>query len=64
MMVEKMVSLCKSIRVEECQTQALFVESLFEGLLQPPSLVSRPPHLLRDVPFPVIKPVLVVSLLV
>ena len=32
--------------VEKCQARALFVESLSEGLLHPPSLVSRHPTLL------------------
>ena len=51
-------------RVEECQTLALFVESLSEGLLHHPSLLSRPSPLLYNVSLPVPRPVLVVSLLV
>ena len=49
--------------VEECQARALFAQSLFEGLLHPPSFVSRPPPLLRDALIPVLGPMLVVSLL-
>ena len=52
------------VGIEECQTRALSTESLSEGLLHPPSLVSRPSPLLRDVSFPILGPVLVVSLLV
>ena len=50
-------------RVEKCQARALSVESLSEGLLHPPSLISRPPPLLWDAPIPIPGPVLVVSLL-
>ena len=50
--------------VEECQAWALSTESHSEGVFYPPSLVSWPPHLLRDVSLPVIEPVLVVSLLI
>ena len=50
--------------VEECQTRTLSTESLSKGLLHYPSLVSWPLPLLRDVPLPVLGPVLVVSLLV
>ena len=50
--------------VEECQARAFSIESLFEGLLHPSSLISRPPFLLWDVSFPVPGPMLVVSLLV
>ena len=32
--------------VKECQARALSSESLSEGLLYPPSLISRPPPLL------------------
>ena len=52
------------VGIEECQTRTLSTESLSEGLLHPPSLVSRPSPLLRDVSFPILRPVLVVSLLV
>ena len=51
-------------RVEECQAQALSIESLSKGLLHPPSLISRPPPLLWDVSLHVPGLVLVVSLLV
>ena len=49
--------------VEECQDRALFFESFSKGLLHPPSLISRPPPLLRDALVPILKPVLLVSLL-
>ena len=51
-------------RMKECQAQALSVESLSEGLLHSPSLVFRPPPLLRDVSLPAPGPMFVVSLLV
>ena len=49
--------------VEECQARVLSTESLFKGLLHSPSLVSRPPPLLRDALIPIPGPMLVVSLL-
>ena len=48
--------------VEVCQAQAISIESLFEGLLHPPSLISRPPPLLRDAHVPIPGSMLVVSL--
>ena len=47
--------------VEECQARALSIESLSEGLLHPPSLISRHPPLLWDVSLHVPGPMLVVS---
>ena len=50
--------------VEKCQARTLSTESISQGLLHPPSLVSRPSTLLWHVPLFVPGPVLVVSLLV
>ena len=75
MMAEKMVLLCKSTQemwpqtehpltgVDECQARALFAQSLSEGLLDPPYLISRTPPLFRDALVPIPEPVLVFSLL-
>ena len=49
--------------MDECQARALYAQSLSEGLLHPPYLVSRPPPLLQDAPVPIPGLVLVFSLL-
>ena len=48
--------------VEEFQAQVLSAETLSEGPLHIPSLISRPSPLLRDVPLPIPRPMLVVFL--
>ena len=48
---------------EECQAHVLSAKSHSEGLLHPPSLVSRPSHQLQDVHVLIPKPVQVLYLL-